>query len=628
MRLTHIIAVVAVALALGSGIFTWKVWGGERDIRARPVHLVVRPAADRESPKTEPSPSYSSGMEPAEFFDRAYEQADELPHVPARSILVAHHLLVAPRIAELFESIGDDRLRTVIILSPNHFSVGGSSALLSRGTWNTPYGPVSTDTDAIDRLLKATAGLDLPPTGHIRHDVRVDERAFPGEHGIGSITPFVARSFPNARIVPIVLHDSLPLEGQQALAAAIVASIPDAIVVASMDMSHNLPSYAASFHDEITLTALERGHCDGTCGLEIDANAVMGVLFEVNRLRGEQAWTETYHGNSLGLLNTTDANSSAWRENTSHIIGRFTEGPPEGESLASMIFVGDVMLDRDIRLMIDRDGPDAPWQEMDRFLSGTDLAVENLEGVLSDRSSKMTYGPPFELVMSPEAVGEAGSHLDLVSLANNHTRDLGSSGETEMQNRLDEIGLPWFGSWRSPLPVHRGEIDGLAYSIIGYHAFAPDELELLDVIASEKRDGRLVIVMPHWGNEYATTHSVAQHALAQKMIEAGADLIVGSHPHLVQDIELVDGVPVVYSLGNFIFDQYNVEGWNQLALDVMTDGKTLSLRLLPTYGRGGRPTPVSDATAAAIFKSIAERSDPQIADQLLSGRLDCVIRSY
>jgi len=134
--------------------------------------------------------------------------------------------------------------------------------------------------------------------------------------------------------------------------------------------------------------------------------------------------------------------------------------------------------------------------------------------------------------------------------------------------------------------------------------------------------------MPHWGNEYATTHSVAQHALAQKMIEAGADLIVGSHPHLVQDIELADGVPVVYSLGNFIFDQYNVEGWNQLALDVMTDGKTLSLRLLPTYGRGGRPTPVSDATAAAIFKSIAERSDPQIADQLLSGRLDCVIRSY
>ncbi|HCC21928.1 TPA: capsular biosynthesis protein, partial [Candidatus Uhrbacteria bacterium] len=87
----------------------------------------------------------------------------------------------------------------------------------------------------------------------------------------------------------------------------------------------------------------------------------------------------------------------------------------------------------------------------------------------------------------------------------------------------------------------------------------------------------------------------------------GADLIVGSHPHMVQDIELVDGVPVVYSLGNFIFDQYNVEGWNQLAIGVMTDGENLSLRLLPTYGRGGRPTPISDTAATAIFKSIAER---------------------
>jgi len=87
-------------------------------------------------------------------------------------------------------------------------------------------------------------------------------------------------------------------------------------------------------------------------------------------------------------------------------------------------------------------------------------------------------------------------------------------------------------------------------------------------------------------------------------------------------------VPVVYSLGNFIFDQYNVEGWNQLAIGVMTDGENLSLRLLPTYGRGGRPTPISDTAATAIFKSIAERADPQLTAQLRSGRLDSVIRSY
>jgi poly-gamma-glutamate capsule biosynthesis protein CapA/YwtB (metallophosphatase superfamily) len=97
---------------------------------------------------------------------------------------------------------------------------------------------------------------------------------------------------------------------------------------------------------------------------------------------------------------------------------------------------------------------------------------------------------------------------------------------------------------------------GIPSSLIGIDLLANYDLQsLCNKIKAEKEAGYFVIVYPHWGNEYQTTHSSAQRDLAEKMIDSGADLIIGSHPHVVQDMQIYKGKPIIYSLGNLVFDQ-------------------------------------------------------------------------
>ena len=145
---------------------------------------------------TFPDPVYTSGLSDRTFFDTAYDKAVADPFeapLDVHAIVSPHHLLVADRIAALFSSVASKRVKTVIVLSPNHFSRGRTPVLLSRGSWNTPYGIVSSDLQAIDELAE---------------DVVVDETPFSEEHGIGSLTPFIARSFPNAKIIPVVIDET------------------------------------------------------------------------------------------------------------------------------------------------------------------------------------------------------------------------------------------------------------------------------------------------------------------------------------------------------------------------------------------------------------------------------------
>lgn len=549
-------------------------------------------------------PLYSSGFYSKEFYDAAYEAAsDSEPVSGSKLAIVAHHLLVADEIAAVFETIGDEGAKTVVLISPNHFSVGISPAQVSVEAWMTPYGPVTTDIEAVEDLL-----LAVPVLNH-------EEWAFQNEHGIAALTPFVKRSFPKAKIVSIVLDESLSASDAQTLGEVIAEELPKAVVIASVDMSHNLPEYVQTYHDDITQTMIAAG--DGATNLEIDSNATLRTLFAINKVRESEVWHETYHGSSL-LMNATED----WRENTSHILGYFTEGDP-GMSVVSMHFVGDIMLDRGVRKKIDAAGSVAyPWEEMSRFLSGSGLVVGNLEGTVNEQASTYTYNPPFRFVFSPESVAEMAKHIDVVSLANNHSSDVGSAGEIETRTRLDEMGIPWFGAWAEPVPRYDTVLNGLEVTLIGYHQFQPNESALTDEIKKADAEGRFVIVMPHWGTEYSNVPSSSQRRLAQLMVDAGADLIVGGHPHVVQGTEIIDGVPVVYSLGNFVFDQEIPATWNATTLGVKLEEKTGTLYLLPVYTRGGQPVPVSDTEATTIFQTIANASAEEIQSQILNGRLN------
>ncbi|MEK7094771.1 MAG: AmmeMemoRadiSam system protein B [Patescibacteria group bacterium] len=529
-------------------------------------------AIEKKTVTTFPPPIQSKA-----FFDNAIQKANSrliTNKDAARSAVVAHHLLVADGIATTMSSLSSGA-SLVVVVSPNHFSVGRSAILTTKGSFNTPYGVLESDADAVDALI-----LRIPR-------LQTDDLPFYREHGIQNLTPFIKHFFPQARIVSIVVDESASAEDMTAIGNAIGQGLPNAVFIASADMSHYLPEDAQMFHDDVTMACIERGGCPGT-DLEVDSNRALDLLFAVNEARDTQAFELSSYTSSLSLGATKD-----WRENTSHIQGVFLKGEPLSSSFASLIFVGDIMLGRRVRSQIDKEGNDWPWLEVERLLRGSDIVVGNLEGAVNDRPNKMTLEPPFSFDMSHDAIVEMKKRVDIVSLANNHTRDAGIAGEEETRTHLKEIGVSFFGSFEGPEPRYDMTIGDLGISFIGYHAFRPNEVRLLQMIKEADAEGRFVVVFSHWGVEYQNTPSNEQRRLAKAMVKAGADLIVGSHPHVLQATETIDGVPVAYSLGNFIFDQDISSTWNAIALGVTIQDKSVTLYPMEIITKGGQTAPTN-----------------------------------
>ena len=124
----------------------------------------------------------------------------------------------------------------------------------------------------------------------------------------------------------------------------------------------------------------------------------------------------------------------------------------------------------------------------------------------------------------------------------------------------------------------------------------------------------------HWGQEYHLENSSSQQELAHKIIEAGADLIIGHHPHVVQSIEEYKGKLIFYSLGNFVFDQYFSEETRQgLAVWICLGRETAAFRLLPAWITNGQPDWMSSDEAKAFLASLAERSDKDLYQAIKNG---------
>jgi poly-gamma-glutamate synthesis protein (capsule biosynthesis protein) len=113
---------------------------------------------------------------------------------------------------------------------------------------------------------------------------------------------------------------------------------------------------------------------------------------------------------------------------------------------------------------------------------------------------------------------------------------------------------------------------------------------LRKLIEDEKASERFVIIYPHWGNEYQTSHSAKQEETAHDMVDAGADLIIGSHPHVVQDSEIYKNKPIFYSLGNFVFDQtFSQETQRGLIIGVSIEKDSLTISFVPVESNQLKP---------------------------------------
>lgn len=240
-----------------------------------------------------------------------------------------------------------------------------------------------------------------------------------------------------------------------------------------------------------------------------------------------------------------------------------------------MIAVGDMMLDRTVYLYtLGAKDFYFPFQKIGDFLQSADISVGNVEGPITNFVSVANGEGSQRLVFtfSPKFVGPLETYFDVVSLANNHMLNFGEKGLAQAREFLASSTLGYFGD-----PLNRlGNIstivekNGIRFAFIGFHELVETGFDnVLSEIEDLEDQVDLTIVYPHWGYEYVTTNpSNPQRTEAHALIDAGADLIIGTHPHVIQPIEIYKEKLIFYSLGNFVFDQYFSEETQQgLALD-------------------------------------------------------------
>ena len=276
----------------------------------------------------------------------------------------------------------------------------------------------------------------------------------------------------------------------------------------------------------------------------------------------------------------------------------------------SVVFVGDLML-ADYPGQRIKQGHN-PFKPFASVLNKSDIRIANLECVISTIGT--AEDKPFTFRAHPRVLKLLKKHFDAVSLANNHTGDFGHAAFAQMLGFLTQAKLPFFGGGRDLQQAHQPLLfqrKGITIAVLGYNEFFPrsfeadvdrpgsawsdDEQVVADIKAArEVHHADVVIPFMHWGVEdepYATTR---QQSLAKRMIDAGADAVVGSHPHVTQNIELYKGRPIVYSLGNFVFDGYssveNTTGW-ALQLDVNRTGVKQARIHVARIDRFGTPHP-------------------------------------
>lgn len=237
------------------------------------------------------------------------------------------------------------------------------------------------------------------------------------------------------------------------------------------------------------------------------------------------------------------------------------------------------------------------------LLAEGDLSVANLETPVTDRKSpfkkRFTYRMPTAALA---AIRDA--NIGLVSLGNNHTGDQGPQGLVDTLSALDAAGIAHAGGGsdlagaRTPAVV---EVRGLRVGFLSYSLTYPDgfwatarrpgtafghEAWVREDVARLRAQVDLVLVAFHWGKEKHETPEAYQRVLARAAVEAGADAVIGHHPHVLQGVELVDGHPVLYSMGNYAFGSGSGHAKVSAVARLVVDGRRLvRVEMIPLHVR-------------------------------------------
>lgn len=316
-----------------------------------------------------------------------------------------------------------------------------------------------------------------------------------------------------------------------------------------------------------------------------------------------------------GTPATTAGDDAAWQAFKAE-----RQGCPVEEPTVAVAFVGDVMLSRSVGAIMKASGNyDAPFAGFKTWLRSADIAVGNLETAITPgrevKAGEMSFRAD---EAAAGALAKAG--FDVLSLANNHTPNFGERGLTDTFKNLKDAGVQYVGAGRDEAEAYRAayvKANGLTFAFVAQndsdvvprsYGAGPKRAgtALLDVprikqaVTAARSQADVVIFLMHSGNEYKQEANARQKTYAHAAVDAGADLVVGHHAHVVQEMETYAGKPILYGLGNFVFDQtWSRDTQEGLAVRAVWRGRTLVRLEMEPVSIGAKYRPDFAGTAAA-----------------------------
>lgn len=267
---------------------------------------------------------------------------------------------------------------------------------------------------------------------------------------------------------------------------------------------------------------------------------------------------------------------------------------------AEVLFGGDLMFDRSVRVAMREKGDDHAFSCFPTDFWDADLVVANLEGPITSHASVSvgsSVGAPENTTFTfPTSTAELlwRHNIMLVNLGNNHIMNFGHEGLMQTKEWLQKSGVAYFGDPDALEEdrVARLEINRIQFSFVNWSDWTSDKTDhTVAQVRTENNAGRLVVVYTHWGDEYVPP-SPRVRQLAHSFVDAGADIVIGTHPHVVLEHEVYNGKDIYYSIGNFIFDQYfNEDVRNGLMLRVtFNESGATDVQEIPIYLERDRRT--------------------------------------
>jgi poly-gamma-glutamate synthesis protein (capsule biosynthesis protein) len=514
---------------------------------------------------------------------------------PISAMVVPHHNLVKEQRQNFFRS---SRSHTgtpsaIILVSPNHYNAGHAAVQTTSEDWDISAGTLHAEQSVTNALVSEGVATDEP-------------QSFTDEHGIKVILPDIAENFAGIPLIPLIIKRDVTADHIEKLVATLSRTCENCLLIASIDFSHYQPALLANLHDSVSERGLATLDTDTLFKkAEVDSPGALLLLARWVVLHHTEHFVEALHTNSGELLKDPDI------ESTTHIFGWYEAGEKTVvPSSVSFSIGGDMMFGRMVAHTYLQKGLSEVFSELgERTFWGTDAGIANLEGPVSATPVPDDITPN-NLVFHfpPETIGALRfARFAGVSQANNHSANAGKSGLDTTYQLLDAAGIQAIGgpgdSGIEKIGTFKG--NGLTLYVIGVHTLEsiPDLSPLIKKLKADPT--ARVIVFPHWGIEYKAVHSTSQGTQAHSWVDAGADLVIGAHPHVIEDAEVYKGVPIFYSLGNLVFDQtFSTETQQGLIISGEFTSKGLTLFALPTGVKTYKPTLLRGETKQQILTKL------------------------